>query len=400
MNRSVGVFSIVALGGTLWLSGCGGAAETGGAQSFTIKNDTEAADYVVDPWWPETLPNNWAIGQVAGIAVDRHDHIWIIQRPGTITTREAGAEQNPPISECCVKAPPVIEFDQNGKVLRAWGGPGEGYEWPSPSAGHGIFVDGQDNVWLAGGEGEHAILKFTADGKFLLQIGQSRVTKGSNDTSHLGSPTNVFVDDTANEVYVADGYINRRVIVFDATTGAYKRHWGAYGKRPDDTVDDYDATDTGKASSQFRGPVHAIKLSRDGFVYVADRGDNRIQVFKKDGTFIKEGFVARSSIGGPRPKPSYQQGSLWALTLSVDPKQSYIYVADGADFKVWVLRRADLQVVGSFGSFGRNAGQFGWVHAIDMDSHGNIYTGEVDIYKRVQRFVPSRAVRAPARNQE
>lgn len=375
--------TVIALMAILWIR----AGETTDAQKPTIKNDAQAAAYVADPWWPK-LPTNWAIGQVPSVAVDRHDHIWFVQRPGTVSPREAGAQQLPPTGECCVKAPPVIELDQNGKVLRSWGGPGEGYEWPAGL--HGIHVDAKDNVWLVGG---HVLLKFTADGKFLLQIGELRVTKGSNDTSHFGSLTNCAVDDAANEVYVADGYINRRVIVFDATTGSYKRHWGAYGTRPDDTVSVYDPADPGKAAPQFRGPVHQVRISNDGLVYAADRGNNRLQVFKKDGTFLKEGFVARNSRGGPRQPPSYQQGTVWDFTLSRDPAQSYIYVADGADYKVWVLRRSDLEVVGSFGSFGRNAGQFGWIHGIDMDSKGNIYTGEVEVYNRVQKFIPGPAVR-------
>ncbi len=341
----------------------------------------------VDPAWPRELPNNWIIGQVSGVAVGPNDHVWIVHRPRTITAREAGAAQQPPLSECCVPAPPVIEFDQDGAVVRAWGGPESGAPyWPQTE--HGIHVDGAGDVWIASnGRGDNVVLKFNSEGRFLLQIGRPGETGGSNDTLRLGQPTAVEVDVPANEVYVADGYRNRRMIVFDATTGAYKRHWGAYGRRPvDGDSVPYDAAvaslwppsyDTTKAPAQFL-TVHAVRLSRDGLVYVADRVNNRIQVFRKDGSFVREGFVARRTRA---------MGSVWDIAFSRDSAQTYLFVPDGTNMKVWILRRDDLSVVGSFGHGGRMAGQFGWVHNVAVDSRGNVYTGEVDIYKRVQRFV-------------
>ncbi|MGH7754504.1 MAG: fumarylacetoacetate hydrolase family protein, partial [Gemmatimonadales bacterium] len=346
--------------------------------------------FQVDPFWPRELPNNWVIGQVSGIAVGPNDHVWIVHRPRTITAREAGAVQTPPLSECCVPAPPVIEFDQDGNVVRAWGERESGAPfWPGSE--HGIYVDGAGNVWVASnGSSDHVVLKFSPGGGFLMQLGRRGETGGSNDPARLGQPTAVDVDLAANEVYVADGYRNRRVIVFDATTGAYKRHWGAYGRRPVDG--DTAATpvpgtatpwpinyDTTQASPQFT-TVHAVRLSRDGLVYVADRINNRIQVFRKDGSFLREAYLARATRA---------MGSVWDLAFSRDSAQTWTYVPDGTNQKVWVLRRTDLSVVGSFGRGGRWAGQFGWVHNVAMDGRGNLYFSEVDSYKRFQKFTPS-----------
>jgi DNA-binding beta-propeller fold protein YncE len=233
------------------------------------------------------------------------------------------------------------------------------------------------------------VLKFSPQGRRLLQIGRSGETGGSNDTVLLGRPTAVHVDAAANEVYVADGYQNRRVIVFDATTGAYKRHWGAYGRRPvdgDTAAPPVPGTstpwpisyDTTALPQQFN-TVHAVRVSRDGLVYVADRINNRIQVFQRSGEFVSEAFVARATRA---------MGSVWDIGFSRDSAQAWLFVPDGTNQTVWILRRSDLAVVGSFGRAGRNAGQFGWVHGLAVDSRGNLYTGEVDTYKRVQRFVP------------
>ncbi|MGH7569102.1 MAG: fumarylacetoacetate hydrolase family protein, partial [Gemmatimonadales bacterium] len=343
-------------------------------------------EFQVDPFWPRELPNKWIIGQVSGLAVGPNDHIWIVHRARTLTPREAGAVQQPPLSECCVPAPPVIEFDQEGNVVRAWGGSGSAPYWPRTE--HGLHVDASGNVWIASNGGaDQVVLKFSSEGRFLLQIGRPGETGGSNDTVRLGQPTAIEVDVPANEVYVADGYRNRRVIVFDATTGAYKRHWGAYGRRPiDGDSVAYDPAvasmwppsyDTTAAPQQFL-TIHAVRLARDGLVYVADRVNNRIQVFRKNGRFVREAFLARATRA---------MGSVWDIALSRDSTQTYLFVPDGTNMKVWILKRDDLRVVGSFGRGGRQAGQFGWVHNLAVDSRGNLYTSEVDIYKRVQKFV-------------
>ena len=335
-----------------------------------------SANYGVDPWWPKPLPAKWQFGAVAGVAVDRQDHIWVIQRPGSMTDDEKAASFNPPRAACCVPAPSVVEFDQQGNVLRSWGLPASGYDFPKRE--HGIHVDGKGNVWIAGNHDlDHQVLKFTGDGKFLLQIGLAGKTGGSNDPKLLGKPAHMEVDDAADELFIADGYGNRRVIVFDATTGAYKRHWGAYGSRPDDAKTTYNPS--APPSRQFGTPVHCVRLSRDGLVYVCDRENNRIQVFRRDGTFVKEFFVEKNTL---------QIGSVWDMVLSQDAAQSYLYVADGGNNVVHVLSRETGAPVSSFGRNGRMAGQFHWIHNIAIDSAGNLYTAEVDTGKRVQRFKP------------
>jgi DNA-binding beta-propeller fold protein YncE len=327
--------------------------------------DGQAPRFTVDPLWPKPLPNRWLLGQVAGVATDALDHVWIVQRPRTLTDDEKGAALTPPRSECCVPAPPVMEFDPQGNLLQAWGGPGNGYDWPSNE--HGIFVDPSGNVWLAGnGEKDGQVLKFSRDGRFLMQIGKPASSGGDADTLNLNRPADVRVDAAANEVYVADGYGNHRVIVFDAATGAYKRHWGANGRPPGDPT-----------VKQFKNPVHCVRISHDGLVYVCDRSNNRIQVFRKDGGFVSEIAVAESTRGN---------GSVWDLDFSRDPAQSYLYTADGENNHVWTLSRASGKVLSRFARSGRYAGQLHWVHNMAVDSRGNIYTAEVDNAKRVQKF--------------
>jgi hypothetical protein len=344
--------------------------------------------YQVDPTWPKPLPNRWLVGAVVGVHVDSRDHVWIVHRPGTLQPNETRS--------IWTAAPPVLEFDAEGNVVSAWGGPGTGYEWPDLE--HGIYLDHEDNVWLgAGGEKDAHLLKFTRAGKFLLQIGRKGKNGGSNDTQNLGGAANVTVDRESNEVYVADGYVNHRVIVFDATTGAYKRHWGAYGKKPDDTFftsagerlpgpfrgvvqhenkpSNYDPD--GPPPPQFR-IVHVVRIAKDGLVYVCDRTNDRIQVFRKDGSFVKEGFVAKRTLGS---------GSVWDIGFSTDPEQTYLIVPDGTNQQIWILRRDTLEVVSAFGHAGRWAGQFYGAHNLATDSKGNLFISETYEGKRVQKFV-------------
>ncbi len=269
--------------------------------------------------------------------------------------------------------PDSVEHDDRGAPIRAWR---NGKRWPRSE--HGLHVDHEDNVWIASnGTGDQVILKFSRTGERLLTIGEWGVTNGSNDTRHLGSATNVAVDPETHELYVADGYLNRRVIVFDAETGAYKRHWGAYGLRPsDDPLPPYDPR--AEPARSFRSPMHAVRIARDGFVYAGDRVNNRIQVFRRDGSFVREASLAKRTLA---------MGSVWDLVLSPDPEQRWLFVPDGTNMKVWMLSRESLQVVGEFGRGGRSAGQFNWVHSAAMDSQWNLYTAEVNTGKRVQRFV-------------
>jgi sugar lactone lactonase YvrE len=335
----------------------------------------EGPTFKVDPFWPKALPNNWIMGQVGGMTVDAQDHIWINQRPRSLTKDEAGAAQNPPQSKCCVPAPSIMEFDAAGTFLKGWGGPGEGYDWPEQE--HALRLDGKGNIYFAGnGAKDQMLLKFTTDGKFVKQLGKLGMPMGSKDTNSVGRVADIFYDAPANELYLADGYGNHRIMVVDADSFAFKRMWGAYGKTPsDENLPMYTP-----ASQQFANPVHCVKIANDGLVYVCDRSNNRIQVFQKNGTFVRE-FVF--------DKDTRQSGSTWDMVFWPDRNQSYIIVADGTNNLVRVARRSDGQVVSSFGTGGRQAGQFHWVHVMAVDSHGNLYTGEVDTGKRIQKFTPN-----------
>ena len=336
----------------------------------------QAPMFEVDPLWPKPLPNHWVIGMTIGVSVDAQDHVWILHRPQSLANNEKGASLNPPIGSCCFPAPPVLEFDQAGNLIGHWGGSGQGYEWPESN--HGITIDYKGNVWIGGnGQKDSQVVKFTQSGKFLLQIGHYGKTGGSNNLENLGKPAEVSVDQAANEVYIADGYGNRRVIVYDADTGKYKRHWGAYGHKPDDTnLGPYNPD--APPAQQFRNPVHCAELSNDGLVYACDRTNDRIQVFKKDGTFVKEAFISKATLGA---------GSVWDIAFSKDPQQRYLYVADGQDHKVFILLRETLEVLTGFGDGGRQPGQFYGVHNVAVDSKSNLYTTETYEGRRVQKFV-------------
>ena len=331
--------------------------------------------FQVEPFWPKPLPENWILGQVSGIAVDQNDHIWIVHRPATLVDDEKGAMQNPPATKCCRPAPAVLEFDADGNLLRHWGGPGPGYDWPKSE--HGVHIDKEGNVWLAGNqEGDNQILKFSPDGKFLQQIGKAGVSEGSNSTTQLGRPAHMVTDDAAGELFVADGYGNRRIVVFDSKTGAYKRHWGAYGNKPvDQKLPPYNPS--APLAQQFDNPVHCVRLSNDGLIYVCDRVNDRIQVFRKDGTFVKEFRVEPQTLAN---------GSVWDLVLSEDREQRFIFMADGANGQIVTLARDGGDVITAWGRHGRQVGQFKWVHNIAVDSKGNIYTAEVGFGRRVQKF--------------
>jgi hypothetical protein len=356
------------------------AATIGLALAAALPARAEGPEFTVAPSWPKPLPNNWILGQVAGIAVDAQDHVWIIQRPGSLTDDEKGAALTPPRSKCCVPAPPVIVFDSDGNVLKSWGGKGAGYDWPSNE--HGIRIDTAGNAWIGGnGMTDGMALKFTGDGKFLMQLGKAATLTGSTDTTQLGRPADFAIDPRTGDLFIADGYFNHRVIVFDANTGAFKRQWGAYGKPPgDQMLPNYNPT-----SPQFANPVHCVKLANDGLVYVCDRSNNRLQVFRTDGTFVREFAYETKSQGS---------GSVWDLALWPDRNQTYLVMVDGTNNEMRVIRRGDGVVVGTYGRPGRPAGAFHWVHNIAIDGRGNVYTTEVDTGKRVQKWTPNMA---PAR---
>ena len=348
-------------------------------RTVAAQGGPHAPMFEVDPLWPRPLPNHWLLGSTIGVAVDPQDHVWIIHRgAATLSERnESPAAADPPIAEeCCVAAPPVLEFDQAGTLVGHWGGPGEGYEWPQSN--HGITFDHQGNLWIGGNGGNDAhVLKFTRDGTFLMQVGRSGATGGSNDRENFGRVAKIFVDPNANEAYLADGYGNKRVAVIDADTGAFKRHWGAYGNEPsDDDVGRYDPD--APPAQQFRNPVHCAQLSNDGLLYVCDRASDRIQVFRPDGTFVKEVMIAPRTLGS---------GSVWDIAFSPDPEQTYLYLADGVNQKVYIIQRDTLEILTAFGDGGRQPSQFFGVHSIATDSEGNIYTTETYEGKRLQKFV-------------
>jgi hypothetical protein len=343
------------------------------AQGRTV----QAPMFEVDPLWPKPLPNHWLLGWTIGVWVDEQDHIWIIHRgAGGLHNNERGLELDPPISECCRTAPPILEFDQAGNLLRHWGGPGQGYEWPQSN--HGIHIDYKGNVWIGGnGQKDAQVLKFTKDGKFLMQVGHMGKNAGSNDLENFWRVAKIWVDPKTNEAYIADGYGNKRVAVIDADTGKMKRYWGAYGNRPDDAdLGKYDPK--APPAQQFRNPVHCVERSNDGLVYVCDSQGDRVQVFQPDGKFEKEAFYAKDTLAS---------GSVWDITFSRDPQQRFMFLADGQNEKVRIILRETLEELTNFGDGGRQPGQFYGVHSIATDSKGNLYTTETYEGKRVQKFV-------------
>ena len=357
------------------------------------KGAVQAPRFEVDPLWPKPLPNHWILGSTIGVWVDTDDHVWIIHRStATLGNNEKTLETKQ--GECCAGAPPILEFDQEGNLLRHWGGPGQGYEWPDSN--HGIFIDYKGNVWIGGnGAPDSHILKFTKDGKFLLQVGKKGARRkegaaagnqegqvagfvgGSNDPVSFGRVAKIFVDAKANEAYVADGYLNKRVAVLDADSGKIKRFWGAYGNKPDDTpLPPYNPSNP--PAQQFYNPVHCADMSVDRLIYVCDRVGDRLQVFTPEGKFVKEQWYEKNTLNA---------GSVWDIAFSKDAQQKYIFMADGVNEKVKIIDRQTLEELTTFGDGGRYPGQFYGVHSIAIDSKGNLYTTETYEGKRIQRFL-------------
>ena len=357
----------------------------------------QAPRFEVDPYWPKPMPNNWVLGQAIGVSVDERDHVWIVHRgsdPGALDNTELAyppARNGLRVGECCNPAPPVLEFDPAGNLVNSWGGPSKAGEYEWPTSNHSIVVDHKGFVWIGGnGPGDAHMLKFTRDGKFVAQYGKAGAHRDpaspedkptfnadSNDMNNFGRVAKIMIDAKANEGYVADGYLNHRVAVIDLDTGKIKRMWGAYGKPPtDEVLPPYDPS--APVAQQFRNPVHCAMLSNDGFVYVCDRPNDRVQIFKTDGTFVKEVFVAKETLA---------DGSVWDIDFSKDPEQKYLYIADGVNEHVRVFDRQTMEELYNFGYGGRQPGMFLGVHSIATDSKGNIYTTETYTGKRLQKFV-------------
>lgn len=350
--------------------------------------------FEVDTAWPPPLPYNWVVGHVPAIAVDSRDHVFVLSRPNTL-----------PPEDRARAAPPVLELDPNGKFVNGWGGPGiEGFDWPDSE--HGITVDYKDNVWIGGSapvapslfrRNDDMLLKFTRQGEHLLQIGgrdkspasaDPPAPGGNRDHQSVHQSADVFVYPATNEAFVADGYGNRRVVVFDADTGAFKRAWGAFGNEPVDVLPpanprggpagDRTLDTEGDGPPQFGGPVHGIKVSNDGLVYVADRSNRRVQVFTLEGTYVTQMFLNR---GGPA------SGSAAGIAFSPDPDQRFMYIADYGNSRIAVVERKTLAVLYQFGERTSRPGDFQGLHHLAVDSRGHIYTGEVAPGARMQRFL-------------
>ena len=357
-----------------WMTGTSLTAESPKAKSSQVPL------FTVDPSFP-SIPNNWVLGDVSSVAVDSQNHVWILHRPRTVRPAQKA-----------LAAPPVLEFDNSGKFIQGWGGPGEGYQWPATE--HGIYVDYKGNVWIGGNDKkDNQILKFTGDGKFILQIGHSEQSKGNADTQNLNRPADAFVYKKTNELFVADGYGNSRVIVFDADTGAFKRMWGAFGKPPLDAPAEAAGAAAKTDSSPYGPPrfniVHAARVSNDGLVYVADRASKRVQVFTLEGKYLKQ-----VAIGASCEAPACGNGQTAAsVAFSPDPKQRFLFVSDRSEGRILVLDRGTLQTLYSFGKLGHEPGQFNILHHMTSDAQGNLYTTEVndnfaagECCRRVQKF--------------
>ncbi|MEX2132172.1 MAG: 6-bladed beta-propeller [Pseudohongiellaceae bacterium] len=371
--------SLLYLGtGVLLLAGLGiGQNQLLDQSVGAASNDRMVPRFEVDPFWPQPLPNKWLLGRTIGVAADQQDHIYIVHRDtdDMFMSQELGLDLGR--AECCTAAPPILEFDPSGNLVNAWGGPSPNGEYVWPESNHGIEIAPNGDVWIGGNGGADShILVFTRTGEYIRTIGEPGNGPDSNSTSHFSRVAEIAIDASAGEAYIADGYGNRRVAVLDLASGAFKRYWGAYGNRPDDDADNT-YTPGEPLPQQFRPPVHCAEPSIDDLVYVCDRGADRIQVFRVDGTFVKEALVS----------PATLSGSTWDIAFSKDPNQEFIYVADGSNMKVHVLDRQSLEVLYTFGDGGRQPGLFFGTHSIVTDSAGNIFTTETYEGKRVQKFV-------------
>lgn len=390
--------------GTLWLVGCVLAVLAGsspGAQSGARQRQDAngAPQFRVDPFWPKPLPNRWSMQQVTGVFVDHTDHIWFVNRGAVAEGDEIGGDGNPPRIDCCVRGPEIIELDQSGAVVQGWGGPGYVPQWPT--AMQTVIVDRQGNVWVAGTAAQDSILKFTHDGKLLWDFGHrppaGQPFKETNQqTDMLVSKGRFQLDEVASEIYVIN---QRRVLIYDMTTGAFKRGWGGHGMSlaeiSNDPIPPYTWTGGPPPDERnFVPDLHFVEISRDRLVYIGERGQNRIEVFTTDGKFLKEFYVSPNTpargegCGGLANTKMPPCGTTYKLAISRDPQQKYLYVADGTNNKVWILDRDSGKTIGSFGRNGRYAGELHWINGIAIDSRGNLYTGEVEQAKRIQKFAP------------
>lgn len=362
-------------------------------------DENGAPQYIVDPWWPGPLPNRWSMQQVTGLYVDHLDHIWFLNRGNLAQGDEIGGGGNPPRIECCVRGPEVIELDQDGNVHNAWGGPGSHPKWPQNL--QTVIADREGYVWVGGMAPQDSILKFTRDGELVWDFDHRppegvTLEEDNTQTDMLMAKGRFQLDQDAREIYIINW---KRVLVYDADTGAFKRGWGGHGMAlediPNDPIPPYEWTGQQPPHVEsFVPDMHFLEIANDGLVYVGERGQNRIQVFQKNGTWVEDFYVGANTpgrgpgCGGLRDTSAPPCGSMYKLIISKDAEQTYLFMADGTNNKVWTIDRRSGETLGSFGRNGGYAGELHWVNAIGIDTDGNIYTGEVEHAKRIQKFLP------------
>jgi hypothetical protein len=362
-------------------------------------DDNGAPLFRVDPFWPGPLPNRWSMQQVTGIHVDHMDRIWFLNRGNLAQGDEIGGGGDPPRIDCCVRGPEVIELDPDGNVVHGWGGPGYHPKWPT--ALQTVIADRDGYVWVAGTAPQDSILKFTRDGQLVWDFDHRppvgvTLPENNQQVDVLASKGRFQLDQDEREIYIINW---KRVLVYDMDTGEFKRGWGGHGmplsEVTNDPIPPYE-WDGGPPPEerQFVPDLHFLEIANDGLVYVGERGQNRIEVFQKDGTWVEDFYVAANTpsrgegCGNLRVTELPPCGTMYKLAISKDPEQRYLYVADGTNNRVWIVDRRSGETLGSFGGNGRYAGQLHWVNAIAVDSRGNIYTGEVEHAKRIQKFTP------------
>ena len=400
MKTNKSIFTVIVSAFALFLGA------TGSAQS---QNKVQAMDgngaplFQVDPFWPGPLPNRWSMQQVTGIYVDHMDIVWFLNRPNGAEGDEIGGEDSPQRMACCVSGPEVVAMDQDANIVHAWGNAAHHPNWPRSL--QTVIADREGFVWVGGLAPTDSILKFTREGEFVWDFGRRppegvQPEEDNTETEVLTQKGRFQLDQDAREIYILNW---KRVLVYDMDTGDFKRGWGGHGmplsEITNDRIPPYNWDGTRPPEEpQFVPALHFIEISNDGLVYVGERGQNRMQVFQKDGTWVRDIYVAEGTpaerlgptqcggVGNRKELPPC--GTMYKMAISKDAEQKYLYVADTANSSVWIVDRQSGETLGSFGGNGRYAGQLHWINAIATDSDGNIYTGEVEHAKRIQKFEP------------